>query len=466
MANRSDHTLRFGRDWLVGFCLRCADLLSLIIAGLAAYWWLFGPSHFVFHERYQWAMLVGGLIQLWLFPLVSVYQSWRGRWLALMIFRLVLAYALWLLIAVVVMFSFHLFDFSRLWLVSWTFLSVSFSLIFRAIAYAVAFRIRSRGKNLRSVLLIGDADSCRSAYKSLKLDRSRSFEVTRVLVVNYEFKEHLHKFSGVVDSYDPNLNVAVSEDEVWVCMPLSKGEEAHRIINSLDTVTANIRLMPTMSDLRLINHSASTIAGLYLINVSCSPMTGISRLKKRILDVTLSCLILVLISPLFFLVMLCIRLGSGSPVFYRQERVSWNGHAFQMMKFRSMAVDNETQGVEWGGAKGKSVTRFGSFIRRTSIDELPQFLNVLKGDMSIVGPRPERTVFVEQFQSEIPGYMQKHLVKAGITGWAQVNGWRGDTSLEKRIENDLWYIENWSIWLDIKIIMLTAIKVLFDKSAC
>ena len=136
-----------------------------------------------------------------------------------------------------------------------------------------------------------------------------------------------------------------------------------------------------------------------------------------------------------------------------------------MLKFRSMPVDVEKNGVSWGGATDKATTRFGQFIRRTSLDELPQFLNVLKGDMSIVGPRPERPMFVAQFKDAIPDYMKKHLVKAGITGWAQVHGWRGDTDLKTRIEFDLFYIENWSVWLDLKIIFLTIIKGFVNENA-
>ena len=160
-----------------------------------------------------------------------------------------------------------------------------------------------------------------------------------------------------------------------------------------------------------------------------------------------------------------VKLSSPGPVFYRQERVGLNGQPFMMLKFRSMPMGVEKNGIQWGGAQKKEVTRFGKLLRKTSLDELPQFINVIKGDMSIVGPRPERTLFVEQFKHEIPGYMQKHMVKAGITGWAQINGWRGDTDLAKRIECDLWYIENWSIWLDLKIILLTIFKGFIHENA-
>jgi len=160
-----------------------------------------------------------------------------------------------------------------------------------------------------------------------------------------------------------------------------------------------------------------------------------------------------------------VKLSSPGSVFYRQERVGWNGKTFMMFKFRSMPENVEGAGVQWGGAKHKHVTPFGAFIRKTSLDELPQFINVLKGDMSIVGPRPERPMFVEKFKDEIPDYMKKHLVKAGITGWAQINGWRGDTDLTKRIEHDLYYIENWSVWFDLRIILLTVFKGFINKNA-
>jgi len=161
-----------------------------------------------------------------------------------------------------------------------------------------------------------------------------------------------------------------------------------------------------------------------------------------------------------------VKLSSAGPVFYLQERISWNGKRFKMLKFRSMPVDAEdTVGPQWTAASDHRATRFGSLLRRTSLDELPQFINVLKGDMSIVGPRPERPVFVEQFRAEVPDYMQKHLVKAGISGWAQVNGWRGDTDLKTRIKYDIYYIENWSVWFDFKIMFLTIFKGLVNKNA-
>jgi putative colanic acid biosynthesis UDP-glucose lipid carrier transferase len=194
-------------------------------------------------------------------------------------------------------------------------------------------------------------------------------------------------------------------------------------------------------------------------------MTGLNPVIKRLEDKLLAVIILILVSPLMLLLAIGVKSSTPGPVFYRQQRVGLNNQPFMMLKFRSMPVHTETEGIRWGRSVKKTTTRFGRFIRRTSLDELPQFINVLKGDMSIVGPRPERPMFVEQFKHEVPDYMKKHMVKAGITGWAQVNGWRGDTDLHARIEHDLYYIENWSLWLDLKIIALTVIKGFVNKNA-
>ena len=192
---------------------------------------------------------------------------------------------------------------------------------------------------------------------------------------------------------------------------------------------------------------------------------NVCRFLKRTEDIVLSIIILTLISPIMLIVAIGVKTTSPGPIFYRQTRVTLNNKNFGMLKFRSMPIDTEKKSVQWGGSKSKVNTKFSQFIRTSSLDELPQFLNVLKGDMSIVGPRPERDIFIDKFSQDIPNYMDKHKVKAGITGWAQINGWRGDTSLEKRIEFDLYYINNWTLWFDIKIIFLTIFKGFINKNA-
>jgi len=197
-----------------------------------------------------------------------------------------------------------------------------------------------------------------------------------------------------------------------------------------------------------------------------TPMTGVNLLVKTLEDYLISLFVVIVFLPLFIILAGVVKLSSPGPIFYKQKRVEWNGQQFEMLKIRTMPVDFEKDKVVWGNSAQKPVTNpICRWMRKTSLDELPQFFNVLKGEMSIVGPRPERPEFVEQFKEEIPGYMKKHLVKAGITGWAQIHGWRGDTNLQTRIEHDLYYIDNWSLFLDLKIIAYTPFYGLIHKHA-
>ena len=424
----------------------------------------FGDSQ-ISSGSYTSALVVGALLVLIIHPVFGIYRSWRGSLRLGLIAKLVAAYMMvGAAITTLLFFTQSGGIFSRLWLAYWIVGAAVASISVRLVAYPLLSRIRSHGRNRRQVLLIGDAHSCATALHHLKAERTAGFDPGRLILIG---GDPAFEMQGI--AYEPYARgklIEHHEDEVWICLPLSQGETVKEIQSALSLSTANVRYMPDMRDFRLINHAISDVAGLYLLDLSCTPMTGFNTLVKAVEDRVISALILLLISPILISVAIGVRLSSPGPIFYRQERVSWNGKPFMMLKFRSMPVDVEKNGVQWGGAgSAKKTTPFGAFIRRTSLDELPQFINVLKGDMSIVGPRPERTVFVDQFKHEIPGYMQKHMVKAGITGWAQINGWRGDTDLQRRIECDLWYIENWSLWLDLKIIFLTVFKGFVNPNA-
>jgi putative colanic acid biosynthesis UDP-glucose lipid carrier transferase len=195
-------------------------------------------------------------------------------------------------------------------------------------------------------------------------------------------------------------------------------------------------------------------------------MSGINRVIKAVEDYVLASIGLIVLAPVLVLIALGVKLSSPGPVFYRQERVTWNGERFRMLKFRTMPVQSEiASGPVWSRHGERRATPFGAGLRRFSLDELPQLFNVVRGEMSLVGPRPERPEFVSQFRKRIPGYMQKHLVKAGISGWAQVNDLRGDSDLAKRIQYDLYYIDNWSFWFDIRILVLTMLHVFRSRNA-
>lgn len=244
-------------------------------------------------------------------------------------------------------------------------------------------------------------------------------------------------------------------DTVFLALPV----EAHRtmltILKEVGNEMIDLRVVPDLFQYVTFKAGVEDFDGLPVINLTQMPLEGWNSLVKRTMDVALSALGLVAIAVLFPVIALAIWLEDRGPIFYAQERMGLDGRLFRMLKFRSMRVDAEDDGARWTEENDSRRTRVGAFLRKTSLDELPQLVNVFTGEMSLVGPRPERPEFVSTFREKFPQYMLRHRVRAGITGWAQVHGWRGNTSLSKRIEYDLYYIENWSVGLDVKILWLT-----------
>jgi exopolysaccharide biosynthesis polyprenyl glycosylphosphotransferase len=253
---------------------------------------------------------------------------------------------------------------------------------------------------------------------------------------------------------------------VLLALPQQEVSRLNAIIQSLKDEAIDIYIVPDYSQFLAIGATVDRFEGIPLVQLNESPLHGYQAWLKRMSDFALSLIGLLLLFPVLLLVTVLVKVTSKGPVLYRQERMGLDGRTFSMLKFRSMKVDAELDtGAVWAKKQDDRRTAIGAFLRSTSLDELPQLWNVLMGDMSLVGPRPERPVFVSKFRHEIPNYMLRHKVKTGITGWAQVQGWRGDTSLEKRIECDLYYIRNWSMWLDLKILFLTVFKGFVNKNA-
>ncbi|MBF8284659.1 MAG: putative glycosyltransferase [Anaerolineales bacterium] len=264
----------------------------------------------------------------------------------------------------------------------------------------------------------------------------------------------------------PRLMDQYGVDEVIIATPEAPDEEMVQLISLCYREGVSIKVFPDVFELMAAGVTIDDLGGLPLLNVRDVALRGWKLTFKRAMDLVGSAIGLVLLSPLMMLIALLIKLDSPGPVIYVQERMGLDAKPFPVFKFRSMRADAEVNGPGWTVKDDPRVTRLGRFIRKYSIDELPQLINVLLGDMSLVGPRPEQPAFVEQFQQMIPRYMERHREKAGLTGWAQVNGLRGDTSIMERTKYDLWYIENWSVWLDIKIIVRTLVRgIFFDRSA-
>ena len=253
-------------------------------------------------------------------------------------------------------------------------------------------------------------------------------------------------------------------DHLYVALPLEEHAKLLDLMEIASRECIDIKIVPDLIQFIALRARLEDLDGLPIINVNDVPLQGFNTVVKRVIDVVLSTAAVLVLAIPVAIIALVVKLSSPGPVFYRQERMGLDGMAFNVYKFRSMTEDAEdSTGPIWARNDDPRTTAVGRWLRRFDLDELPQFWNVLRGDMSIVGPRPERPFFVEQFKHRIPQYMLRHKVKAGITGWAQVNGWRGNTSLEKRIEYDLYYIEHWSVSLDIKIMWLTVVRGLFQR---
>ncbi|HVX60493.1 MAG TPA: undecaprenyl-phosphate glucose phosphotransferase [Pirellulales bacterium] len=255
-------------------------------------------------------------------------------------------------------------------------------------------------------------------------------------------------------------------DHVFVALPLSRYGELPAVYRALEDVLVEVQLAPDLPNLAGMRIRSMEIDEVAFLSLRGNPQYGWRRVAKRGMDLVLGTAALVALSPLMLAIAAAIKLGSRGPALYRQPRAGLGGRTFNMLKFRSMRVDAEqASGPVWAVRQDDRCTPLGRFLRRWSLDELPQLFNVLAGDMSLVGPRPERGVFVEKFRRQIPNYCQRHQVKSGMTGWAQINGWRGNTSLRRRLECDLYYISNWSLWLDIKILCLTLLRGVRNRNA-
>ncbi|KKM67385.1 hypothetical protein LCGC14_1471680 [marine sediment metagenome] len=253
---------------------------------------------------------------------------------------------------------------------------------------------------------------------------------------------------------------------VLIALPLSAHEKLKSILDNIADEMVSVMILPDLFEFITLRGGVGEFEGMPIISLRDSPLYGWNRVIKRITDILLSLVIILVTSPLMFVISILIKTMSPGPILYKQDRMGLDGKVFAMLKYRTMGIEAEEEtGPMWATENDHRRTLVGTFLRKTSLDELPQFFNVLKGDMSIVGPRPERPHFIQQFRSKIPKYMLRHKMKAGITGWAQVNGWRGNTSLEKRIEYDLYYIENWRFMFDFEIMWRTIWRGFISKNA-
>ena len=328
--------------------------------------------------------------------------------------------------------------------------------------------MRSKGYNQKHILLIGYSRSAEEYIDRIRQNPEWGYNVRGILADNVQ-RGTEYKGVKVLGRID-NLEIVLPEnklDEIVITLGLAEYHKLERIVKMCEKSGVHTKFVPDYNKVIPSRAYTEDIQGLPVVNIRRVPLNDpLNRWMKRIVDIFGSIVAIILFSPVMLAVSVIIKATSPGPLIFVQERVGLHNRPFKMYKFRSMVVQSEeTEKGEWTTQNDPRVTAVGKFIRKTSIDELPQLFNVLKGSMSLVGPRPERPQFVEKFKEEIPRYMIKHQVRPGMTGWAQVNGYRGDTSIYKRIEHDLYYIENWTLGLDIKIIILTFFKGFINKNA-
>lgn len=452
---------------LINIISRLFDLVVLFGSAYLAYAFVFGFGH-PFPNHYLLAIFCGIIIAFASFNILGIYSPARGKNIANYIFTIGMAWlATMLLLALIAFLTKTSTKFSRIWFVEWMAIGCFMSCLSRSTVLLLLRHIRKKGFNIRRVIIIGTGVMSDQIIKKLTDSQWSGYRVVHTIDVLSDTSLLKQNSTNKNDSYEVNNLINThAVDEVWIALPFKELYRLEVIMEALKFSTINIKLIPDIMGLDLINHSVYSIAGVPVMNLRASPMEGINIYIKALEDKVIASFILLLISPLMLIISILVKLSSRGPIFYKQERVSWNNKNFMILKFRSMPINVEnTTGAKWAKPGENRATKIGAFLRKTSLDELPQFLNVLKGDMSIVGPRPERPVFVDEFKNQIPKYMQKHMVKAGITGWAQINGWRGSSDLTKRIEYDIYYIEHWSLWFDIKIIFLTLFKGWINKNA-
>lgn len=433
------------------------DALLITVCALVCFRWYFG-THEQAPMMTRYSMLVLAAIVMMFGFSRSIHRSWRGNGLLDMLKPVLLAwfYSLAIIIAWLYL-SKTSTNVSRLWFGAWAVSTLATMFLARLAIYAALRWLRSKGYNFKTVLIVGHGPISHFAQKAVA-DAPWSGLQILAEVAPEALASHLHGASQR------------QPDEIWLCLPLGDRAGIETTLDVLRHSTANIRMVPDWFSLKLMNHGISEMVGLHMLDMSASPIDGTTHVVKGTQDMVLAALILVLISPLMLAIALAIKLTSPGPVLFTQMRHGWNGQKISVYKFRSMVVHQEhASGVTQATRHDARITPLGAFLRRTSLDELPQFFNVLQGSMSIVGPRPHALQHNEHYKELVPGYMRRHKVKPGITGWAQVNGFRGETDtlhkMEQRVKHDLFYIENISLWFDLKIIFLTVFKGFIHPNA-
>jgi putative colanic acid biosynthesis UDP-glucose lipid carrier transferase len=455
--------------------VRCLDAFFVIAGGLLAHWLRYSTP-IALSDTQRLLIAFNCVLVLLLFPGFGVYETWRGKALAPVLARIAAAWMVVVATGLVLAFTLHRMDaVSRLWFGYSTLISGALIIVARCAMHVVLRSVRSRGMNMRTVAIVGAPGFSRTLLAHLEHAPQAGFKPVCVFDTSVEgagaYGPRLSRLPVLTD-----LNAFADKvrdehvNEVWLALPLSEEHTLYRFARTFRHDFVNLRFIPDVRSLSLFNHALVDVVGLPTLSLSATPLSPPQMWPKLMFDRLFAALALLALAPVFIVLAIGIKLSSPGPVFFRQTRKGVDGQPFAIYKFRSMTVHHEAHGKITQAARNDvRVTKLGAFMRRTSLDELPQFLNVLLGQMSVVGPRPHAVEHDDLYKDQVYGYMHRYRIKPGITGWAQVNGYRGATTkvekMEARIKFDLFYINNWSFWFDMKIVFITIFKGFVGRNA-
>lgn len=460
---------RYSEVFRTGLLL--SDLVLVSASWLAAYALRFHAGFPVpqgIPDFVPYAWLLVAIVPIWfqLYRSRGLYEPQRTRSVAAEAAAVVVANAMGVLALGALAFFGRQFAYSRAVLGLFFGLASVGVIATRATARIALRAARRRGYNLRFVLGVGAGETMERFASALAKHPEAGLRLVGVL--SSRPSHLLDARVAVIGGYE-RLKHELRDrriDQVVIALPREEAPLLEKILADLDDEMVSVRIIPDLFHVMSVRSSVEELEGLPVICLRDSPLLGLAAVQKRVFDVMVCATLLCVLAPVLGAIALAIRLTSGRPILFEQERMGLDGRLFPVLKFRTMAAEAEREtGPVWTVPDDPRRTRLGAWLRSTSLDELPQLWNVLRGDMSLVGPRPERPVFIAQFRREVPGYMLRHKVKAGLTGWAQVHGWRGNTSLHERVEHDLYYIQHWSLGLDVRILLMTLWRGLVHRNA-
>lgn len=455
------------------------DALVVIFSYVLA-WWLKLSGIFVNEqvgvlslEFYMKALILIVPLYLLLYYAFNLYTSKRVQGRRLELSNIVMANTVGILIVfagffLVLSYSEEAKNFSRSMFAYFYVLNIVLEEIERLVVRGFLRSIRRKGYNQKHILLVGYSKAAEQYIDRIKQNPQWGYSIRGILDDNIA-RGTIYKGVKVIGSID-NLTFILPEnklDEIAITLGLEEYYKLEKIVAQCEKSGVHTKFIPDYGNIIPTRPYTEDLLGLPVINIRYVPLSNtFNAMIKRLTDIVGSLICIVIFSPVMLISAILVKTTSSGPLIFKQERVGLHNEKFMMYKFRTMYVQSEEEEKKgWTQKNDPRVTKVGAFLRKTSLDEFPQLFNVLKGDMSLVGPRPERPQYVEKFREEIPRYMIKHQVRPGMTGWAQVNGYRGDTSIRKRIEHDLYYIENWTLGLDMKILFLTVFKGFINKNA-